>query len=92
MLFRGCKGVVKFFDDFILHDKTRKEHDDNLLAVLQVIRKNGLILSLDKCEFLKTFCLLDILFLKAGTSWLQSIKRQLYSLGNRHANQTCATF
>jgi hypothetical protein len=42
MLFRDCKGVMKFFDDFIVYSKTRKEHDDNLLALLQVIRKNGL--------------------------------------------------
>ena len=47
----GCKGAANMADDIIVYGVDKKEHDENLYAVLERIQKSGLTLNPQKCEF-----------------------------------------
>lgn len=49
----GLDGVVCMIDDVLVHGRTQEEHDCRLAAVLERIRKAGVTLNGEKCEFLK---------------------------------------
>lgn len=45
----GCRGVLNYYDDMVVHGKTKAEHDENLREIFERIRKHGLSLNLKKC-------------------------------------------
>lgn len=47
----GCEGVVNYLDDFLIHGKTKKEHDDNLQRVLDRLREHNVRINEEKCVF-----------------------------------------
>ena len=49
----GIPGVVNVSDDILVYATTAKEHNQRLLKVLERIKKAGLTLHREKCEFLK---------------------------------------
>lgn len=46
---QGLKGVFNISDDTLVFGKTRREHDNNLKAVLEQLRTAGLTVNLEKC-------------------------------------------
>jgi hypothetical protein len=50
-MFEGVGNVDTSMDDIIVWGKTREEHDEALLKVLEIAQKNNLKLNRDKCEF-----------------------------------------
>jgi hypothetical protein len=40
-----------FIDDILIYSKNRKEHEENLRLVLQVLREHHLYAKFNKCEF-----------------------------------------
>ncbi|XP_046746420.1 uncharacterized protein K02A2.6-like [Diprion similis] len=48
---QGCKGVVNYLDDIVVHGQTQEEHDGNLRKVLQILEEKGLTLNGEKCQF-----------------------------------------
>ena len=49
----GLDGVVCMIDDVLIHGKTPQEHDQQLVAVLDRLRKAKVTLNKEKCEFSK---------------------------------------
>lgn len=47
----GLKGVFVLHDDLLVHGSTMKEHDENLKAVLETLRRHGVLLNVNKCKF-----------------------------------------
>ena len=47
----GCKGAANIADDIIVYGVNKKEHDENLYAVLERIQKSGLTMNPKKCQF-----------------------------------------
>ena len=47
----GLPGVVCYLDDVLIFGKTKKEHDDHLERVMNRIRKYGMKLNKEKCQF-----------------------------------------
>jgi hypothetical protein len=45
------KFVLVFIDDILIYSKNRKEHEDHLRLVLQVLREHQLYVKFSKCEF-----------------------------------------
>jgi len=45
------KFVVVFIDDILIYLRTREEHVDHLMVVLNVLREHQLYRKLSKCEF-----------------------------------------
>jgi hypothetical protein len=43
--------VVVYFDDILIHSKTKEEHLEHVKQVLQVLRENQLYINLKKCTF-----------------------------------------
>uniref|UniRef100_A0A0S7EQV5 ribonuclease H n=1 Tax=Poeciliopsis prolifica TaxID=188132 RepID=A0A0S7EQV5_9TELE len=58
-IIEGLNGVRVYIDDIIIWGSTVQEHNDRLRRVMERIRKNGLKLNKNKCEF----CVKEILFL-----------------------------
>jgi hypothetical protein len=52
-LLQGLDGIVGIVDDFLIHGKTKQEHDARLLSPCRLSR-SGLTLNREKCEFGKT--------------------------------------
>ena len=50
-MFEGVENVDTSMDDIIVWGKTREEHDEAWLKVLQIAQKNNLKLNKEKCEF-----------------------------------------
>lgn len=50
-LFRRCKGVINFMDDFLVYGKTEQELEEREREVLSVMKKNKLTLNKEKCKF-----------------------------------------
>ena len=48
---QGCEGVANIADDVIVHGCGIKQHDKNLLVVLERLRQCGLTLNARKCQF-----------------------------------------
>ena len=48
---QGCPGVANIADDLIIHGKGLEEHDRHLFGVLKRLKKCGLTLNADKCQF-----------------------------------------
>ena len=46
----GCPGVTKIADDIVVHGKTTKEHDRNLVALLNRWQERNLTLNKTKCK------------------------------------------
>jgi hypothetical protein len=46
---QGLNGVKNIVDDIIVWGRTKKEHDDNLQALLQRLRDTGLTAKKSKC-------------------------------------------
>jgi hypothetical protein len=53
-LLQGLDGIVGIVDDFLIHGKTKQEHDARLIAALTRLSRSGLTLNREKCEFGKT--------------------------------------
>lgn len=47
----GCKGVRNYLDDFLVHGKTKMEHDANLSNVLDRLKEHNVSINKDKCVF-----------------------------------------
>ena len=47
----GCEGAQNISDDIIIHGRDMKDHDQKLDKVLQYLKKRGLTLNKEKCEF-----------------------------------------
>jgi hypothetical protein len=45
------KFVLVFIDDILIYSKNRKEHEEHLRLVLQVLREHQLYAKFNKCEF-----------------------------------------
>ena len=45
------KFVLVFIDDILIYSKNRKEHEEHLRFVLQVLREYQLYAKFSKCEF-----------------------------------------
>jgi len=43
--------VMVFIDDILIYSKTKKEHAEHLMIVLQTLRKEKLYAKLSKCSF-----------------------------------------
>ncbi len=50
-ILRGLDGVVCHMDDVLIHGHSLEEHDKRLYAVLERLKKAGLVLNPDKCVF-----------------------------------------
>lgn len=50
-LFIGIDGVEIVLDDILVTGKNRKEHQERLIKVLDILQKNGLKVKKDKCLF-----------------------------------------
>lgn len=50
-LFRGCKGVLIFIDDFLIYGTTREELKQREKLAMDIIKANNLTLNLEKCVF-----------------------------------------
>ncbi|KAI4900308.1 hypothetical protein NFI96_009493 [Prochilodus magdalenae] len=48
--YEGLSGVTAIVDDILVAGKTKREHDDNLRAMLQRTRERGVRLNPDKCQ------------------------------------------
>lgn len=54
-LIAGIEGVESFLDDFIVHTKTKADHDEKNSAILYSLDFNNLhSLRLEKCQFRQT--------------------------------------
>ena len=47
----GLKGAINISDDILCFGSNQEDHDENLQAILQRLRDNGLTLNGEKCEF-----------------------------------------
>nr|GFB00516.1 RNA-directed DNA polymerase homolog [Tanacetum cinerariifolium] len=45
------KFVIVFIDDILIHSKDEKEHEENLKAILELLKKEELYAKFSKCEF-----------------------------------------
>nr|GEV39384.1 putative reverse transcriptase domain, ribonuclease H-like domain, aspartic peptidase domain protein [Tanacetum cinerariifolium] len=45
------KFVIVFIDDILIYFKTRKDHEENLILVLELLKKERLYAKFSKCEF-----------------------------------------
>ena len=43
--------VIVFIDDILIYSKSRKEHEEHLKIVLELLRKKSLYAKFTKCEF-----------------------------------------
>ena len=43
--------VIVFIDDILIYSKNRKEHEDHLRIVLEMLREKKLYAKFSKCEF-----------------------------------------
>ncbi len=49
----GLEGEVSMMDDILVFENSKEEHDKSLEATLQMLKKYGVTLNREKCEFLK---------------------------------------
>ena len=50
--------VIVFIDDILVYLKSRKEHEEHLRIVLEMLREKKLYAKFSKCEFLARFSVL----------------------------------
>ena len=50
-ILRGCEGVVCLIDNVLVHGRTEEEHHECLMAVLQRLRNEGVMLNKNKSIF-----------------------------------------
>lgn len=50
-LFRRCKGVINFMDDFLVFGRTKQELEERVQEVLKIMNNNRLTLNKEKCKF-----------------------------------------
>ena len=53
-LFRDEEGITNISDDILVFGKTPLEHNQNLRKCFSILKENGLTLSKDKCQFMKS--------------------------------------
>ncbi|GJY83499.1 retrotransposon protein, putative, ty3-gypsy subclass [Tanacetum coccineum] len=63
------KFVIVFIDDILIYSKNKKEHEEHLKAILELLKKEELYAKFSKCEFWlpKKLCSAPILALPEGS-------------------------
>ncbi|GJS14295.1 putative reverse transcriptase domain-containing protein [Tanacetum coccineum] len=63
------KFVIVFIDDILIYSKNKKEHEEHLKAILELLKKEELYAKFSKCEFWlhKKLCSAPILALPKGS-------------------------
>ncbi|GJR28850.1 putative reverse transcriptase domain-containing protein [Tanacetum coccineum] len=63
------KFVIVFIDDILIYSRNKKEHEEHLKAILELLKKEELYAKFSKCEFLipKKLCSAPILALPEGS-------------------------
>lgn len=54
--FKDIPNLIIYIDDFLIHAKTKEEHDETLLKVFQRAREIGIKFNLPKCQFCQPKC------------------------------------
>ncbi len=66
---QGLDGVLHIRDDFVIHGKTKQDHDAALTAFLERMKECGLTLSKKKCKIgVKSIEFFGLVFTAKGTS------------------------
>ena len=61
---------IVFINDILMYSKSREEHEDHLMSVLQTLRKHQLYAKFSKCEFwLKQVAFLGHVVSKERVFW-----------------------
>ena len=47
------KGIFSIHDDICVFGKTQQEHDENLLQLMRIVQKHGLVFNSNKCQISK---------------------------------------
>lgn len=50
----GAKGVFTYMDDILVYGKDKSEHDERLARVKEILKRAGLQLNKDKCQYGQT--------------------------------------
>ena len=50
LIMERCPGVISIYDDIVVYDTSKEDHDANLISLLNVAQVEGLVLDSKKLE------------------------------------------